>query len=103
AHEKTPAFNFPNKVDLVDIKKRSLGLRRLSKKMENDYRKKILKNHKSFQLLIENIVKGKIRAKSEFYFDFNIILSDFLKHYPNLSLSDNPKLIGSLIDYSFQK
>ncbi len=71
--------------------------------MENDYGKKILKNYKSLRLLIENIVKGKIRAKSEFYFDLNITLSDFLKHYPTLSLSDTPKLIGSLIDYSFLK
>lgn len=103
AHEKTPAFHFPDKVKVVDIKKRSLNLRNLSKKMENDYRKKILKNYKSLRLLIENIVKGKIRAKSEFYFDLNITLSDFLKHYPTLSLSDTPKLIGSLIDYSFLK
>ena len=103
AHEKAPAFHFPNKVDIVDIKKRSLSLRDLSKKMENDYRKKILKNHKSLQLLIENIVKGKIRAKSEFYFDLNIAFSDFLKHNPKLSLSKTPQLIGSLINYNFEK
>jgi threonylcarbamoyladenosine tRNA methylthiotransferase MtaB len=90
AHEKAPAFHFPNKVDVIDIKKRSLSLRNLSKKMENDYRKKILKNYTSLQLLIENIVKDKIKAKSEFYFDLNI------------PLIDNP-IIGSLINYNLKK
>jgi threonylcarbamoyladenosine tRNA methylthiotransferase MtaB len=99
AHNQTPAFSFPDKVAFNEIKDRSLALRQLSKQLETDYRRKILKSNKNLKILIENISQGKIKAKTEFYFDLNINLIDFLSTYSKTSIVDPTCLIGQIVDY----
>ncbi len=99
AHNQTPAFNFPDKVALADIRERSSVLRQLSKQLEIDYRRKILKNNKNLKVLIENISQGKVKAKTEFYFDLDINLADFLLTDSKISFIDPDCLIGQLINY----
>jgi threonylcarbamoyladenosine tRNA methylthiotransferase MtaB len=70
-HEKTPAFNFPNRVTAPDIKDRSRRLRELSEKQELAYKQKILKKYQktSLAVLIERQKNGIYYGKTEFYFE----------------------------------
>ncbi|HPT08142.1 MAG TPA: tRNA (N(6)-L-threonylcarbamoyladenosine(37)-C(2))-methylthiotransferase MtaB [bacterium] len=99
AHEQAPASRFLGQVNKNDIKERSLALRQLSKKLENDYRYRILKNNKILKVLIENIDQGKIKAKTEFYFDLDIDLDDFLSFYSKKLITNTTGLIGQIVDY----
>lgn len=101
AHEKAPAYNFPNKVDVLEIKNRSKKLRGLSKELERDYKRKILSKYNSLEILIESIINNKIRSKSEFYFDIYIYLKDFYKKYPALS-NNKTNLTGKLFNYQIK-
>lgn len=69
AHEKAPAFHYPDKVSSIDIKNRSKELRALSKKQEQDFKKEILSQSKELDVIVESVEAGKIRAKSQYYFD----------------------------------
>ncbi len=69
AHEKAAAFHFPDKVSSIEIKDRSERLRTLSKKQEKDFKAMILSQAKDLDLLLESLSDGKVRAKSQYYFD----------------------------------
>ncbi len=90
AHEKAPAFHYPDKVSSIDIKNRSKELRALSKKQEQDFKKEILSQSKELDVIIESVEAGKIRAKSQYYFD--LFLSPRKMHSPK-------KSIGKIIKY----
>lgn len=90
AHEKAPAFHYPDKVSLIDIKNRSKELRALSKKQEQDFKKETLNQSKELDVIIESVESGKIRAKSQYYFD--LLLSPRKIHLPK-------KSIGKIIKY----
>lgn len=77
AHEKTPAFFMPNHIEGVEIKKRARELRELSKKLEAEYRKKILTFFKGKQIFVvlEALIGDKARLKTEFYLDFLLPLN----------------------------
>lgn len=98
-HPQAPAFNFSRRVAESDIKERSLALRRLSGELSADYKKDILNRYDNLLVLVENINRGMVKAKSEFYFDLSIPLKDFLKKQ-HLSLSSDPAcLIGRLFQH----
>jgi len=100
AHEKTPAYFLPDRVAREEIKSRSLKLRQLSKKMENEYKIKIMDSHPDLEIVIEGSKGEKIRAKTEFYFDI-IIPKKYLekKHLKSLSQRKLNSLVGKKIIY----
>ncbi|HKM40680.1 MAG: MiaB/RimO family radical SAM methylthiotransferase [Patescibacteria group bacterium] len=82
-HEKAAAFNFPDKVEPQEIKRRSEIVRALSKDLERNYRDQILKKSKTLNLLVENINDKIVKLKTEFYFDLYLDFSK-LKPYGDL-------------------
>lgn len=99
AHEKTPAFHFPDKVNSCEIKDRSAKLRQLSQEMEEKYRQEILNKYNKFVVLIENVSDKFVKLKTEFYFDILVKLSNFKKSYPQFFLSSQNDNIGKIIKY----
>jgi threonylcarbamoyladenosine tRNA methylthiotransferase MtaB len=85
AHEKTAAYNLPDKVSADKIKQRSENLRQISAKLEKDYKEKIIKRLKGqkIKVIIERVRGAKNKGKTEFYFDIAI---------------NNKGKIGSLIE-----
>ncbi len=77
AHEKTVAYNLPDKVSGDRIKKRSQILRAISKELESNYETEILKKlkGKKIKVIIEHIRGGDVKGKTEFYFDIPISVS----------------------------
>lgn len=77
AHEKTAAYNLPNKVSGDRIKKRSQILRVISSELEKKYEAEILKKLKGekIKVIIEHIRSGDVKGKTEFYFDIPINVS----------------------------
>jgi len=71
AHEKAPAFNFPNQVRSDLIKDRSARLRALSVKLERIYAKEISSGlaGREVAVLIESFTEQQFKGKTEFYFD----------------------------------
>lgn len=77
AHEKTPAYGFPDQVEEGMRKQRASALQRLSDELEQSY------NRQFVGQTIEAIIDGRsqggtYRAKSEYYFD---IIFDSDEHY----------------------
>lgn len=99
AHEKAPAFHFPDKVVPDEIKNRSAKLRLLSQKMEKNYQQEILCKSDNFMVLIENISDKFVKLKTEFYFDIVVGWSDFKKNCPLISLNSQDNCIGKIIKY----
>jgi len=102
AHEKAPAFYFPDKVIPSEIKSRSAKLRQLSEKMEKKYQQEILQRYNSLNVLIENISDKFIKLKTEFYFDILIKSSIFKKYYPCFFSSKENNCIGKIIKYNLK-
>lgn len=83
AHKLTVAYNLPNKVSVLDIKKRSQEVRKLSDQLENDYQKRILRlyRRKPLKLIKEQSrIVGKIRVKTDFGFDLHLSPQTAKKH-----------------------
>lgn len=100
AHEKTPAYFLPNRVEKEDIKKRSLELRKLSIELENNYKKEILKNNSELEVIVESFVGEKVRVKTEFYFDIIVSKEDFEKKHLRMDKErTSARLIGQKIIY----
>lgn len=77
AHEKTVAYNLPDKVSGDKIKKRSQILRNISIDLESSYLTKTLKKLKGtkIKVIVEHIRGGDVKGKTEFYFDIPISVS----------------------------
>ena len=94
AHEKTPAFTMPNKIESREIKRRARELRDLSDKLEEKYRQKIMKELAGQELpvILEAVFDDQVRLKTEFYFDLVWPLSKV-----GLTKETAEKKIGQLI------
>ena len=94
AHEKTPAFSMPNQVEISARKKRAQELREVSKKLEKEYRQKILAKYrgKNLPVVLEAIIGEKVRLKTEYHFDL-------LLPYKSLGLNkrEAEKNIGKIL------
>jgi threonylcarbamoyladenosine tRNA methylthiotransferase MtaB len=84
AHEKTPAFNLPNQVSRIEIKKRSEKLRVLSAQLEKKYYDSF--KGETIEIVVENTVGSDVVGKSQYYFtvkqkkeDRNIIIGQIIK------------------------
>jgi threonylcarbamoyladenosine tRNA methylthiotransferase MtaB len=102
AHEKAPAFYFPDKVGFSETKNRSVKLRQLSEEMEKKYQQEILQKYSSFVVLIENISDKFVKLKTDFYFDILVELVNFKKNYSQFFLKDKHSCIGKIIKYNFK-
>lgn len=71
AHEKTAAYHLPDKISQDIIKKRSEKLRKLSKVLEVNYRKKFIGKELEV-VVLEKDKNGKYKGKTEFYFDAEV-------------------------------
>jgi threonylcarbamoyladenosine tRNA methylthiotransferase MtaB len=91
AHEKTPAFNFPDKVSENDKKKRAEILRKIGDEMEKEYIDGF--KNKEFNVLVERLVGDKFIGKNEYYFDVEI-------GKDKLQDSKDGKIIGKIIKIS---
>lgn len=67
AHEKTPAYNLPDRVAYDKIKQRSKILREISAHLEKNYQAKTLKALSGSKIKV--LLEKKGAAKTEFYFD----------------------------------
>jgi len=67
AHEKTKAYLMLGKVDSKEKERRAEELRELSRGLEKKYRRGF--DGKIADVLVERIVEGKYRGKTEHYFD----------------------------------
>jgi threonylcarbamoyladenosine tRNA methylthiotransferase MtaB len=78
AHEKTLAFSMPKQVEIFERKKRAQELRELSRKLEADYRQKILNlfKGKNISVVLEALIGEKARLKTEYHFDFLLPLKN---------------------------
>jgi len=85
AHEKTAAYQLPDKVPFQKIKQRSQILREISEQLEVKYREKVLRDLKGrkIKVIVERVRGAKNKGKTEFYFDVEI---------------NSPGKIGSLIE-----
>lgn len=74
AHEKTVAYNLPDKVPYDKIKQRSKILRDISKNLEDKYQEKILNNlkGKTIKVIVERTRGVDKKGKTEYYFDVPI-------------------------------
>lgn len=82
AHEKTRAYQLPNKVGPATIKERSRCLRKLSEKLEREYQNKILELYSigGLSLVREKGGGRKQRVKTEFGFDLLLSKKEILKN-----------------------
>lgn len=68
AHEKTPAFNFPDQLSETIKKQRAKSLQKLSDELERRYNESFV--GQEIEVIIDGRSKGKnYRGKSEYYFD----------------------------------
>jgi threonylcarbamoyladenosine tRNA methylthiotransferase MtaB len=67
AHEKTPAFNMPNKVDPREIKRRSDVLHQIDEKLQKEYQENF--KNKKLKVVVEGEKDSKFRGKTEYFFD----------------------------------
>jgi threonylcarbamoyladenosine tRNA methylthiotransferase MtaB len=74
AHEKTAAYQLPDRVPLQKIKQRSQIMRDLSSHLEKKYEKKIRHDLKGqeIEVVIERIKNGRRLGKTEFHFDVEL-------------------------------
>lgn len=77
AHEKTAAYQLPDRVPGDKIKQRSKILRDISSELENNYETETLRKlqGKKIKVIIEHIRGGNVKGKTEFYFDIPILVS----------------------------
>jgi threonylcarbamoyladenosine tRNA methylthiotransferase MtaB len=75
AHEKTPAFKFPDQVKENIKLARAKKLRKLGEKLEQDYKNNFI--DREVEVLIENIKNGIARGKSEYYIDYMLDNNSF--------------------------
>jgi len=66
-HEKTPAFSLPKQVKREEIKRRGKELRSLGKALERQYREKFA--GRELEVVVEATFEGRIKGKTEYYFD----------------------------------
>ena len=97
AHEKAPAFNFPDKVKPEVIKERSRRLRALSETLERAYAERVTTDlsGQEIAVLIESWSAPQFKAKTEFYFDLNI--SKKLISAATVKVLAPARLIGHLV------
>ena len=74
AHEKTRAYNLPDRIDELTKRNRAEALRKLGDELQKKYIKTF--KNKYLDILIENINKGQMKGKSEYYFDVNFAPAD---------------------------
>lgn len=68
AHEKTPAFNFPDQLSEATKKQRAKMLQKLSDEVEKKYNESFI--GQEIEVIIDGRSRGKnYRGKSEYYFD----------------------------------
>lgn len=68
AHKKTPAYSFPDQVEIQERKKRSTSLQIVSNELEQKYKNKFVGNELS--VIVDGRSSGKkFRGKTEYYFD----------------------------------
>lgn len=77
AHEKTPAFNFSEKVSDEKKQARAKKLIELGEKLEKDYKKKFV--GKEASVLIESINNGIAKGKSEHYVEMKFENENYKK------------------------
>ena len=94
AHEKTAAFNFPDKVRPAAIAARSARLRELSRRLEGDYKKKIMAGAKNLEVVLESSQPGRYKGKTEFFFD--VIFTPDQIIAPQISAKSS-NLLGKII------
>ncbi len=82
AHEQTAAFKLPGRVSAAALKERATRLRRLSARLEEDYRQKILAvcRRSGLKLVREQGAAGRERLKTEFGFDLWLDKKDLTKN-----------------------
>lgn len=82
AHEKTRAYQLPNKLGPAAIKERSRRLRQLSEKLEREYQNRILKLYSrgGLSLVKEKGGGKKERVKTEFGFDLLLSRKEIYKN-----------------------
>ncbi|MCU0680250.1 MAG: tRNA (N(6)-L-threonylcarbamoyladenosine(37)-C(2))-methylthiotransferase MtaB [Planctomycetes bacterium] len=84
AHDKTPAFNMPNKVLPLDIKRRSVILHSFSNELEKEYQKKVINYYQQQKknipvVLLRNKKDNYLKGKTEFYFDISFTPEQIVK------------------------
>lgn len=74
AHEKTAAYNLPDRVPYEKIKQRSKILRDISEVLEKKYEAEVLSKlkGKKIKVIIERVRGAANKGKTEFYFDIPI-------------------------------
>jgi threonylcarbamoyladenosine tRNA methylthiotransferase MtaB len=94
AHEKTAAYNFPDKVQPAVIAARSARLRELSRQLEGIYKKKIMAKAKTLEFVLESSQPGRYKGKTEFFFD--VIFTPDQIIAPQISAKSS-NLLGKII------
>ncbi|MFW5888724.1 MAG: tRNA (N(6)-L-threonylcarbamoyladenosine(37)-C(2))-methylthiotransferase MtaB [Patescibacteria group bacterium] len=94
AHKKTSAYKLSGRVPGADIKRRVAGLIELGEKMEIEFMEKF--KGRELDVLVENIEKGKMRGRSEYYFCFELPLDRIIFCDQGEKIDDPSKMIGKI-------